>query len=61
MTLLKCKFCKWQTKRWITTKKGKKRNQSGLLINHVMMEHEEKYRKIVETIEEENPEPLESK
>lgn len=48
--ILKCKFCSWQTKRWVTTKKGKKRNRSDLLISHVMIEHEEEYRKIEEAI-----------
>lgn len=47
---LKCKFCLWQTKRWITTKKGKKRNRSDLLIGHVMIEHPEEFEKIQEAI-----------
>ena len=48
--ILKCQFCNWQTKRWVTTKKGKKHNRSDLLIKHVMLEHDEEYKKIAQRI-----------
>lgn len=46
--ILKCKFCKWQTLRWVTNKNGKRINQSNELIAHVMREHSEEYEKILE-------------
>ncbi len=46
--ILKCKFCKWQTPRWVTTKRGKRVNKSSELIGHVMREHPDEYQKIME-------------
>ncbi len=46
--ILKCKFCKWQTPRWVTTKKGKRVNKSSKLVGHVMIEHPDEYSKIME-------------
>jgi len=52
--ILKCKFCKWQISRFITTKKGKRINKSGALISHVALEHPDVYKKIIEACEEYN-------
>ncbi len=49
--ILKCKFCNWQTPRWVTTKRGKRRNRSNKLISHVMIEHPDEYSKIIEECE----------
>ena len=53
--ILKCKFCNWQIKKWITTKGGKSRNRFNLLASHVMIEHEEEYLKILDIISNEMP------
>lgn len=49
---LKCRFCKWQTLRFITTKTGKRINKSLELLSHVMIEHTEEYEKIMEACKE---------
>ena len=36
---IKCAFCSWKTKAWVT-KKGKRKNGYYRLLNHIMIEHE---------------------
>ena len=44
--MIKCAFCDWKTPRWTTTSKGKRRNGTTLLLNHVEMFHFDEYMKI---------------
>lgn len=43
---LKCRFCDWQIPRFTTSKRGKITNRYQTLLSHVMLEHEEEYKKI---------------
>lgn len=46
--IVKCAFCDWKTKRWVTNKKGKKSHGMERLLNHVEFRHFNEYVKIKE-------------
>ena len=50
-SIIKCNFCNWQIPKFKTTKKGKRIHLYGALQNHVMMNHEEEYKKIQDELE----------
>jgi hypothetical protein len=47
---MKCAFCAWQTRRFITVK-GKRKSGTGRLYRHVERDHPEEYEKIMERLE----------
>jgi hypothetical protein len=51
--IIKCNFCDWQVRKWktIKIKKGKKIEFYGALQYHVMTEHPDEWRKIIEDVE----------
>ena len=50
---LVCRFCGWKTRVWTTTRGGKRRHGSVLLLEHVSYKHEEEYDKIQKWLGEE--------
>jgi len=52
---MRCAFCSWKTKRFITTKEGVKKGGAGRLAHHVETAHHDEFMKIVEQSESEFP------
>ena len=40
--LLKCPFCDWECPEWSSSRRGKKTNHRGLLVDHICEEHPER-------------------
>jgi len=52
VSMIKCRFCDWQTPKWRTSKKGKRIHGYNLLAEHVAINHWAQFCSIMTLLED---------
>ena len=50
--MIKCRFCEYKIKKWRTSKSGKKIEGYQMFLEHIIMEHPDEYKLLIDRLEQ---------